>query len=287
MAQQTSNIQRIPLHTAVKLAFSLAEQRLEGITDLSTPYLSGPPGGGKTQSIRAEAHKRNMHFVARNLGMARAEEFGGIPEINKKDQELHTTWTVPELLCELRTKAKEKDVICLLDDWHLSSSQIQAMGYEMFSDYNLKGYKIPKNVLIILAGNDTAAAGARSQFSAVMNRVSKMYVETDFDYWKSVYAYPHNVYDPLVSFLDSKEYRRFFHGKEDVVNPWPSPRSYTNLSNMLKGLEKNGISSQVSEYEELCIYASHIGVEAASAFQTYYYRKLNTSFFYDYFCPIF
>lgn len=278
MAQSTSNIQRIPLHTAIKLAFSVAEQRLQGVKDLSTPYLSGAPGGGKTQSIRAEAYKRGMHFAARNLGMARAEEFGGIPEINKKNNELHTTWTIPELLCELRDKAKEKDVICLLDDWHLSSSQIQAMGYEMFSDYTLKGYKIPNNVLIILAGNDTAAAGARSQFSAVMNRVSKLYVETDFDYWKLTYAYPNNLSDPLISFLESKENRGFFHGKEDVVNPWPSPRSYTNLSYMLEGLFENGLITQLTEYEELCVYASHIGIEAAVAFQTYYkvYRSFNT-----------
>ena len=278
MAQSTSNVQRITLHVAIKLAFSNLEQRLRGITDLSTPYLSGAPGGGKTQSMRAEAYKRNMHFVSRNLGMARAEEFGGIPEISKKGDELHTTWTIPELLCEIRTKAKEKDVICLLDDWHLSSSQIQAMGYEMFSDYTLKGYKIPKNVLIVLAGNDTAAAGARSQFSAVMNRVSKFYVETDFEYWKHVYAYPNNISDPILSFLDTKENRPFFHGKEDVVNPWPSPRSYTNLSYMLKGLSENGLMETLSDYEELCLYSSHIGIEAAVAFQTFHkiYRSFNT-----------
>jgi len=276
----SSNIQRIPLQFAVQVAFSDFESRLNGITDLSTPFLAGPPGGGKTQSIRAEAAKRGMEFVCRNLGLIKLEELGGIPEFMVEDDELRTRWSVPELISEIRRKAKNAPVVVLLDDWHIAGSQVQALGFELFSDYSLKGYKVPKNTFFILAGNDSAAAGARASFSAVMNRVAKMYVETEFDYWRDQVAIPMGIWDPIVSFLNSRDYRRFFHGEEQVMDPFPSPRSWTNLSFKLNGLMSNGIlkydNSAESTIRELAIYASHVGVQAASEFQTFY--KVYSSF---------
>lgn len=267
---ETSKIKRIRLHRAVDIAFSDMPMRMQNIKDIATPYLSGPPGGGKTKSCESKAKDLGMGFISRNMGMSRIEEFGGIPDFIRIEGELRTEWSIPELICQIREESKKRQVCVLLDDWHLANPNIQSLGYELFTDYSIKGYKIPENVLFILAGNDTTAAGARTQFSAVMNRVAKMYVETDFDHWKDSWAISNDVYVPILSFLDNMEYRDYFHGKEDVSDAWPSPRSWTNLSSKIKGLIQQNIWDDLTEYEQLCVCTSHVGIEAASDFYMYY-----------------
>jgi len=282
MSSGKGQADRVALHRAIEIAFLDFDLRLNGEENLSTPYLSGPPGGGKTKSILNHANKYGFGFVARNMGLAKIEEFGGIPEINKVKlksgvSELHTKWTVPELICELRLKAENYSaVVCLLDDWHLSTPQIQALGYELFTDYSVKGNKVPSNIVFLLAGNDTAQAGARTQFSAIMNRVAKMYVETDFSHWLEKFALPNEVHPAVASFLETPDHRQYFHGKEDVNDPWCSPRSWTNFSTKLKHVEAIKMNLDASEKMALC--AAHVGFEGASKFHLYYnvYSKVNT-----------
>jgi hypothetical protein len=289
MAEASKSQERISLHRAVQIAFEDFNLRLKGVTDLSTPYISGKPGGGKSQSIRAEAKRRGFGYLGRNMGLERVEYLGGIPDFKKiknedtGEEELHTVWAIPEIITNLRVLSKKYPaVVCHLMDWHLTNPQLSAIGFEAFTDYTIKGYKIPLNTVFILDGNDTAAAGARTQFSAVMNRVAKMYIETDFDYWRDNYAIPYNLLPEIVSFLEAKDNRHHFHGDEDVNNPWASPRTWTNLSNKISGLRRS-LWSDLSEFEKTQVCSSHVGIEAASAFQTYYniYMSFNTKQIYD------
>lgn len=282
MAEASKSQERIALHRAVQIAFEDFDLRLKGITDLSTSYISGKPGGGKSQSIRAEASKRGYGYLGRNMGLERVEYLGGIPDFKKMineetgEEELHTVWAIPEIITNLRYLGRRHSaVVCHLMDWHLTNPQLSAIGFEAFTDYTIKGYKLPKNVVFMLDGNDTAAAGARTQFSAVMNRVAKIYVQTDFDYWRDAFAIPKGVMPEIISFLDAKDTRHHFHGEEDVNNPWPSPRSWTNLSSKILGMRMSGLWERLTHFERTQTYGSHVGIEAASAFQTYYTIYIN------------
>lgn len=290
---------KVPLHKAIEIAFDDVNTRLSGETNLSVTYLAGSPGGGKTKSIRAKCKEEGYKFTWRNMGMIRTEELGGIPDLLRGRDEflgrdaLNTEWSIPELIVELRDLAsptpeqKKKGelpfVVVLLDDWHLSPPNVQALGFELFTDYAIKRHAIPPNVMFVLAGNDSPAAGARNQFSAIMNRAAKYYVETDFEYWRDEYAYKHDVFLPVVSFLESQEYRPLFHGEEQGLDPWPSPRSWTNLSTKLKKLMASGIWEDLKESEKMCVCAAHVGHKAGQEFFTYYniYMKFNTKQIYD------
>jgi hypothetical protein len=289
MAQQKSNIQQLPLHKALDEIRQDAIFRLEGENNISVTYLAGRPGGGKTACIREMAKTMGWGQITMNISMECVERFGGIPDMVRCDMEdgcgnmernkLLTEWSVPEVIAQLRKSASNnKCVICLLDDWHLASSQIQQLGFELFTDYSIRGHKIPRNVIFALAGNESSLAGAKSQFSAVMNRVAKIHVVTDFDYWINKFAIPNNVHPAVLSFLDMREYRPFFHGDEDVINPWPSPRSWTNYSTKLKYKEQSGEISKLSEFEQLVVCSSFVGIKAANEFTNYYkiYSCFNT-----------
>ena len=141
----TVNHQKIPLHVAVDIAFADLESRLKGEKNLSTPFLVGSPGGGKTQSIGDRAKRMNLGFVSRNIGLMRIEETGGVPEFFIEDEELRTRWSVPELITEIRQKAKIfPAVIVLLDDWHIAILRFKVWDLNYFRITRSRGTKSPK-----------------------------------------------------------------------------------------------------------------------------------------------
>ena len=181
---------------------------------MATPYISGSPGGGKSETFASETAKHGIGFVPITVGLIRAERFTGIPDFKKVNEgtdedpnmALYTEWSVPEIVCMLRDAAKKYPyVICLLDDWHVAAPEIQAIGFELFTYNSINGYPVPKNVAFVLAGNPSAAAGARNSFSAVMNRVAKIHVDTDFDHWRDVFAYKTGLHNEFISFLDTQK----------------------------------------------------------------------------------
>ena len=112
------------------------------------------------------------------------EEFSGIPE-NKQNSkgEFYTVWAKPQIIEELEILAVDgKPTVCFFDDWHRTNAAIQSLGFSLFDQHILKGFKLPQNVVFIIAGNDSVSAGAREQLSAVLNRVSKKYVKTNYEH---------------------------------------------------------------------------------------------------------
>ena len=272
---------RLPLHRVVKMLEKIVPSQVKDQGRHLVMYLAGKPGGGKTQMLEWLAKNNSWGFAMRNMGLSRMEELGGIPELIKVDvngvEEIHTKWSVPELVSELRNKATKSDVVlCLLDDWHLAGTSTQPLGYELFSSHSLKGYDVPKNVVFVLAGNETSLAGAKTQFSAILNRVIKAPIEASFDYWRDNYAYTQGVNDSIIAFLNKKENRRFFHEEEDRMSPWGSPRSWTGLSSTLDSLKAANFNINAAEMTILC--SSHVGQKAGSEFSTFHniYHSFNT-----------
>lgn len=179
-----------------------------------------------------------------------------------------------------------RKVICLLDDWHIAPPEVQAVGFELFTYHKINGYEIDKeHVVFCLAGNASASAGARNSFSAVMNRVCKLYVTPDFTDWRDNFAYQSQLSPEVISFLDNSNYRAFFLREEDTKDPWPSPRSWTELARAHTSLKESGINFDSEIGRELLqnIVAGHVGVEAASSFIVYHdiYSKINTKKIFD------
>ena len=282
MANQVTQVS-MPLHTAVKYAIGHLKAQWAG-HKMATVYISGKPGGGKSESFATECSKNNIGFVPITVGLIRAERFTGIPDFKRETVDgkevLNTEWSVPEIVCILReASAKYTNVVCLLDDWHVAPPEIQSIGFELFTYNSINGYSVPSNVGFVLAGNPSSVAGARNSFSAIMNRVCKINVETDFDHWRDQFAYKSNLNVEFVSFLDNMSNRPLFHGDEETKDPWPSPRSWTecsravdNLSNTDWGLSTDGIDNLTHS-----IINAHVGTKAAAEFMIYHtiYAHIN------------
>ena len=253
--------------------------------DVAIPYLVGTPGIAKTSHLLLMCQKNEWNCVHTHFTLRPIEEVSGLPQfkdltLNFPDGTTKTfqasLWTLPDILVKVYEAASNgKPTIWFIDDYHLASPSHMALSYEMFSqDRQLRSYDIPSNVAFVLAGNDNAMAGARQQYSAVVNRISRYPVTLDFDQWKIDYAIPNRINDQVTSFLSNINYSKWFIGQEQMDKPWPSPRSWTRFGRLLTVIENNrhpGID------EVLYVCAAHAGDEAAADFSAYYeiYSKID------------
>ena len=265
-----------PLHEVIDIIDVMCNMQVNG-TDTAIPLLRGAPGGGKTESIRHMVQKNGDEFLSCHLALKQPEDLGGIPQfsnININNQEiLSTKWSIPEIFESLlklsdSAKKKGKKVIFFLDDIHRCGPFHVTALFELLTERKLREIKIPDNVAIVLAGNGSIKAGAQLTNSAIINRCSVMDVQTDFNYWREHYAAPHDFNMHILSFLANQRYHKHFHGEEDINNPWPSPRAWSKLSNVLNYYLNGKTKASADKIEYIC--RAHVGYEATKDFISYY-----------------
>lgn len=247
--------------------------------DVAIPFLQGAPGCGKTALIHNWTEKYNWNLLSVHFALIPIEEISGIPrehDITINGQTYPgTEWTYPEILTRLYNLDQSKPTILFLDDFHLCSPDHFNLGFEMFTNRSIRGYKIPDNTAFIIAGNASSKAGTKAGNSAIVNRCSINPVHMDFNYWKKNFAFPHSLNYKILSFLSNERNRKYFHMEEMTNKPWASPRSWTRFSEILNPLEE-ALHNNI-QYQDLAYYAeSHIGGEAASEFTAYYKLYLET-----------
>ena len=262
-----------------------ANLQIEG-KDMAIPYIVGDPGIGKTRFLEYECERLGFGFVPFHFSLIPIEEIGGLPIFKKTEYESSeingTEWSLPDIMTKIYDAAnKFKKIIIFLDDFHMCSPAHLSLGYEMFTEKKLRGYKFPKNSAFILAGNDSMKSGAKQMFGAIVNRVSMQRVIPNFDQWMIEYAIPNKINPKIVSFLKNQVNRGYFIGEESTNEPWPSPRSWSRFSEMLNAMEEYMPNVDINKI--MYIAYGHVGPKAASEFSAYYdiYSKTEMTDIFD------
>lgn len=281
MAQtEKSNRIEMDLNTAVEVAIEMSNIKS---SNMNIPYIVGSPGIGKTRMIESVIRGKNYGLMALTPGLERQEKFGGIPEMIYKDmnvksksgemikeKELHTIWSVPEMVAQARIQASEYEkFFILLDDWHLAPAAIQAIGFELFTHRSLSGAKLPNNIHFILAGNETSAAGAKTQLTAIRNRTKVLFAVPNVNYWIENFALPNNLHEAGISFFERVENKTLFNMEEQTSKQFGTARSWTSAFESLRHFEKI-YNDRKSEIILQAILAGDVGEEACAKFWTYY-----------------
>lgn len=242
---------------------------------VAIPYLEGPPGIGKTSILGSKLQDLNWGLLTIQPALKPIEEYGGIPKfknikLNEEGEKiLGTQWSIPEVLVQLHKLSEKHDLVVFFwDDIHLCGPEHLALMQECFSERSIRGYKLPDNVAIVLAGNNSSKAGYRSQSSAIINRCVKLPVHPDYDSWKNNFAIKNQIHPAIISFLGHPMYAKYLQEEEQIDTPWASVRQWTRLSNFIVAYESQMGSM---DPDNLLYYATgHVGKEAASEFSRYH-----------------
>lgn len=291
----------LPLHNAIDLVLSNAELRLEDI-EYNLFYIIDKPGAGKTRTIESKVRERGWGFLSYSPALERIEKFGGIPDLKRETIEkpyleeafdptigkhypkkciekiniLKTEWSIPQMIVEINECAEQHPIcVVLLDDWHLCDEDIQKIGFELFTYYKLNNNPIHKNVVFVLAGNETSAAGARVQLSAIRNRSTILYTKSDVKYWINNFALPNRLHPMGISFFQSIINEEYFQEEETAYEQFGSPRSWTSAFNLISKIENSNFSN-LRNYIFAIIQGS-VSRIAAEKFMIHFdlYRNIN------------
>jgi hypothetical protein len=179
-------------------------------------------------------------------------------------------WTMSDIVRTINVKTEQalengrKGLVVLLDDLHLVEPMVQKYLFEMFQNKTLQNYRLHEKAVMVGAMNGKDSAGLESFLSAILNRMALYKVKFDKDYW---YKYVGSSLHPYVASFAQGPNDKYFLGANATDGASPSPRTWTELSNMIIQVEKEHGSDLVTLNRTLGIIAeARVGQEASIEF---------------------
>lgn len=200
--------------------------------------LWGPPGVGKSQSIREiakeieENTKKKVNITDVRLLLFNPIDLRGIPTANA-DKTL-AVWLKPKIF--------EMDVndnivnILFLDEISACPQSVQAAAYQITLDRMIGEHKLPDNCIVVAAGNRVSDRSVASKMpKALANRLMHIEVSIDFDSWFE-WAKTNGINDMVLKFLENnhKYLMRYLPESDDVA--YATPRTWEMVSKIMNNI---------------------------------------------------
>jgi hypothetical protein len=187
-------------------------------------FIWGPPGAGKSDTVRKVAKEGKFELRDVRLSLCDPVDLKGFPTIDTVKKQMK--WLPANFL---PTKGKG---ILFLDEFNGAPQSVQAAAYQLVLDRKLGDYELPEGWSIVAAGN---RAGDRSVVHAMPAALANRFVHLDFevsnDDW-NVWAMENDIH------LDIRSYMRAFpanlHNFDSTSNPrsFPTPRSWAFVNDV-------------------------------------------------------
>ena len=227
--------------------------------------LWGMPGVGKSQSVKEAADllakklNKKADVVVASLLLMNPIDLRGIPAKTEDDNgDMVARWLTPEIF---KMDASEDIVnVLFLDEISAAPPSVQAAAYQICLDKRVGEHKLPKNCIVIAAGNRTTdKAVAYKMPKPLGNRLTHFEMIADPENWE-YWAYHNGIDMRIIAFIkNNPDYLCNFDPSSDDV-AFPTPRSWEMVNTYLKCGEMQDMFG--------CI-AGTIGYGTAQEFSTY------------------
>ncbi len=187
-------------------------------------FIWGPPGAGKSDTVRAVAEEGKFELRDVRLSLCDPVDLKGFPTINTVKKQME--WLPANFL------PKKGKGILFLDEFNGAPQSVQAAAYQLVLDRKLGDYELPTGWSIVAAGN---RAGDRSVVHAMPAALANRFIHIDFDVsnddW-NVWAMENDIH------VDIRSYMRAFpanlHNFDASSNPraFPTPRSWSFINDI-------------------------------------------------------
>ena len=251
MSNTIGNIPVIDVDRSINILSTMYTNVINNNVNLSkmpSVMLWGPPGVGKSQSIRelAKTLEDNTHksvvITDVRLILFNPIDLRGIPTSNE-DKTL-AIWLKPKIF----DMDASNDVINILflDEISAASPSVQAAAYQITLDRRVGEHQLPDNCIVIAAGNRvTDKAVAYQMPSALANRFMHLEIEANYDSWNR-WAILNGINPKVLGFLKFRS--TYLHTFDPKISSlvFSTPRTWELVSNIL-----NSVSDDVKEVFDL------------------------------------
>jgi hypothetical protein len=143
-------------------------------------------------------------------------------------------WAPPIDLPDEELASQYPIVVLFLDEMNSAAPSVQAAGYQLVLNRRVGKYVLPKNVVIVAAGNRESDKGVTYRMPMPLaNRFIHMEMRSDFASWQQ-WAVLHGVHQDVVGYLSfAKQDLSEFDGKSSA-RAFATPRTWVFVSDLLK-----------------------------------------------------
>lgn len=228
-------------------------------------FIWGPPGISKSSVIAQKAAELGYGFVDIRLSQMDPTDLRGIPHPTKVIDEKTgkevsgMAWSAPLVL----PRDPEAKVIILLDEFNSAPQSVQAAAYQLILDRKLGEYEVPKNCVIIAAGNRETDKGITFRMATpIANRFVHIEMTHNFDDWQE-WALKSKVNQFVVGYLTSMKHELFDFQPGSASRGFATPRTWEFVSDILKD------SENIPELVLLTMVSGAVGEGVAAQFMEY------------------
>jgi len=194
------------------------------ITAKQPTFVWGPPGVGKSDVVAQIAVELGYKLVDVRAVLLDPVDLRGLPHVENGEAQ----WCPPAFL----PKGKGKCIL-FLDELNAAPPLVQAACYQLILDRKIGEYTLPKDAVVIAAGNrETDRAVTSRMPSALANRFVHLDFDVDLDDWVS-WGLDHGVRTEVLAFQRFRPELLYNFDPKKSDKAFATPRSIYFLSRLM------------------------------------------------------
>ena len=195
-------------------------------------FLWGPPGIGKSELVADITAELGGAMIDLRLGQMEPTDIRGIPFYNKELGKMD--WAAPIDLPDEEFASQYPIVVLFLDEMNSSAPSVQAAAYQLILNRRIGKYFLPKNVVLVAAGNRESDKGVTYRMpTPLANRFIHQEMKCDFVSWQE-WAVNKNIHKDVVGYLSYAKQDLYDFDAKSASRAFATPRSWSFVSELLE-----------------------------------------------------
>jgi hypothetical protein len=194
-------------------------------------FFWGPPGIGKSELVAGITEDLGGHMIDLRLSQMDPTDLRGIPFFNKEKGKMD--WAPPIDLPDEEMASQYPIIVLFLDELNSAAPSVQAAAYQLILNRRIGKYVLPKNVVMVAAGNRESDKGVTFRMpSPLSNRFIHMELRVDFESWQT-WAVNNKIHKDVVGYLSFAKQDLFDFDPRSSTRSFATPRSWVFVSELL------------------------------------------------------
>jgi hypothetical protein len=194
-------------------------------------FLWGPPGIGKSELVEGITNELGGLMIDLRLGQMEPTDIRGIPFYNKDSGKME--WAPPVELPDEETASQYPIVVLFLDELNSAAPSVQSAAYQLILNRRIGKYALPKNVVMVAAGNRESDKGVTYRMPAPLaNRFIHQEMKVDFASYQT-WAVLNGIHKDVVGYLSFAKQDLYDFDAKSASRAFATPRSWTFVSQLL------------------------------------------------------